>query len=87
MPILIKPLQLTALWLLGFITYTILVILLFSFFPEMWLWRRVLNTYDFIGDPLWDYIYESFVACLALFINIGLIYPAARFLAPKPIAA
>lgn len=62
------------LWLLYFIPYVAFFIIIFSVFPEWWIWELTLNTYDFIKDPLWDYLYESFIAVLALIANTLFVY-------------
>ncbi|MFY1665185.1 hypothetical protein [Pseudomonas sp. Pseu.R1] len=62
------------LWLLYLMPYVVFFIIILSLFPEWWIWELTLNTYDFIKDPLWDYLYEGFIAVLALLANTLFVY-------------
>lgn len=68
-----SPETFTALWLLYFVSYVIFFIIIFMLYPEQWLWELILDNYDFVGDPLWDSLYEGFIALVALLANVSFI--------------
>lgn len=64
-------------WLFFSASYVVLYGIVFTFFPEVWLWDKVRVFYHgFVEEGTWNNIYMSVVLLLALILNIVFIFLA-----------
>lgn len=62
-------------WLFFATSYVVLYGLVFTFFPELWLWGYVRKLYNgFIDEAIWNNIYMCIVLALALLLNISFMF-------------
>lgn len=69
-----KPLKILFLWHFFALTYVLVFLMLFSCFPEKWLFSALSARYGFIDIIAWDKVYMTAVLIASLIINAGVIY-------------